>query len=90
MLQLSIPLSYQSEIWVLVSILVYIALLVTSAIGLSSLVLFHARLLYVGMTTVGYFDSRRAKGPELWRINTRTHRLRMKEAKKHISGILNI
>jgi hypothetical protein len=69
--------------FLLIGILLYCGLISTVAIGLSHLAIFHYRIAYIGITTVGYFDIRQARGPLLWDINTKEHRQRMKDADKH-------
>lgn len=51
--------------------------------GLGHLAIFHARLMYVGITTLGYNEIRSNRGPLLWQINTKEYKQKMKEAEKH-------
>jgi DHHC palmitoyltransferase len=52
-------------------------------VGIFNLFIFHARLAYIGMTTVSYLESRSARGPLLWEINRKEYRRALKEAKQH-------
>jgi hypothetical protein len=56
--------------------------MITSGVGLATLFLFHGRLSYVGMTTVGYNEHRSLSGAPLWEINTKEHLKVMREAEK--------
>ncbi|KAJ3300945.1 hypothetical protein HDV03_001582, partial [Kappamyces sp. JEL0829] len=79
----SAALSQLAEIWIQIFVFLYSALVLTAAIGLGYLFVFHARLVYVGLTTVGYNDLRRARGPPLWEINTKEFRENMRQAEQH-------
>ncbi|KAI8904133.1 DHHC palmitoyltransferase-domain-containing protein [Gorgonomyces haynaldii] len=51
--------------------------------GLLNLLIFHLRICYIGMTTIAYLDSRHARGPPLWHINTKEYRKSQKEIEKY-------
>ena len=53
------------------------------AIALSGLSIFHYRLIYIGMTTDAYISSRNARGPDIWSINTAEYKKKMEEARKY-------
>jgi hypothetical protein len=72
-----------SESFLLIGILLYFIFISTTAIGLGHLAIFHYRISYIGITTVGYHEIRRDRGPLLWDINTAEHRKRMKDAERH-------
>ncbi|KAI8899144.1 DHHC palmitoyltransferase-domain-containing protein [Globomyces pollinis-pini] len=50
--------------------------------GLLQLTIYHYRLMYVGLTTIGYLDSRAAHGPNLWNIKTKEFRKKQAAAEK--------
>jgi hypothetical protein len=81
-LQTTEKLPQASEIWILIGLFLYTGIIFTISAGLCWLTSFHARLMYVGLTTVGYNDLRRARGPELWSINTKEFRKQAEEAKQ--------
>ncbi|KAI8928188.1 DHHC palmitoyltransferase-domain-containing protein [Entophlyctis helioformis] len=56
-------------------IFVYAAVMAGAWFAVTNLLVFHARISYIGMTTVAYLESRAARGPPLWSINTREYRL---------------
>ncbi|KAJ1334592.1 hypothetical protein BSLG_007747 [Batrachochytrium salamandrivorans] len=55
-------------------IFTYMVLVMVIAGGATNLFLFHARISYVGVTTIGYLESRAARGPDLWHINTKEYK----------------
>jgi hypothetical protein len=79
------------DAWCLSGLLIFFGLYITVGGGLANLTIFHYRLsmmnslVYVGMTTVGYYDSLAAHGPNLWSINTKEYRARMAKASE-LSG----
>ncbi|KAL2916273.1 hypothetical protein HK105_204029 [Polyrhizophydium stewartii] len=63
-------------------VLFYIIVGLLAAGGATNMFVFHSRISYVGITTIGYIESRSARGPMLWNINTRQYRESQKQALK--------
>ncbi|EGF82088.1 hypothetical protein BATDEDRAFT_87139 [Batrachochytrium dendrobatidis JAM81] len=50
---------------------IYMASIIACTCAATGLFVFHTRISYIGITTVGYIESRSARGPDLWHISTK-------------------
>ena len=63
---------------VLTGTVVFLVICFAVFAGMMNLVIFHYRIMYIGITTVAYLESRHARGPLLWQMNRKEYRASLK------------
>jgi hypothetical protein len=64
--------------------LLYALALLSFSTALTALSIFHIRIIYIGMSTAEYFESRRDFGPDVWAINTKEYREKKDRVEKNV------